>query len=531
MKKKKVTGLLIATALSVALLTGCSSSNKEEQNQTQETQNSESKANEEEIAEAAKIEIEELEKITDWTTMAKISLDDGVTITGEGAIVSDGVITISKGGEYIFTGTLADGMIYVDTEDDVKITLNGVSITNNDGPAIYGAASSSIYVNTQKDTQNVLTDGSDYQTDEDGKSIGKGTIFSKDRLIFTGEGSLQVTGNYKHAICSKEMIYVENGTIDIVSAVKDGFHANDGICIDDGTITVETANDALESEGAFEVNGGKITTTSDDKGLETLGNLTINDGTIEIISCEEGLEGKNAIIINGGKIEITANDDGVNAGNELQVNGGKIFADVSSGDGLDSNGTLSISGGLIVALGAQAPEDGIDCDEREITITGGTIIACGGANSAPSETDSTIVSIWLGSASKGDTIGILDADGNTVFAFEVSKDYSNMLLSMKAFSDGEEYTVYTGGTISGESSYHGYYKKGTYSGGSESVSFTVDSKVISAGGTSSQMGGGPGGEKGNGAPRGNGEPPTDENGNMQKPDENSTNTTTDDDSL
>lgn len=491
MKKRKVLGILfMASILAVTGLTGCStngSSTQESEKQTANQEQSSSKATEEEIAEAAKIEIEDLEEITDWEKMAEIELGDKIKIDGEGIKEEDNILTITKGGEYFFTGTLENGRIVVNTEEDVKLTLSGVTISSKDGPAIYGENSNSIYVSTEKGTENTLSDGTEYED-------AKAALFSNDDLILTGEGTLKITGNYKHAICSDDMIYMESGTIQIVSAVKDGFHANDGICVDGGSIEVKTAHDALESEGAFVVNGGELVLTAEDDGLVTLGNMDINGGTIQILACEEGLEAKNALIVNDGTIEITANDDGLNAGNDLQICGGKIFTEVSKGDGLDSNGSLTISGGLTVAMGAQLPEGGIDCDEREVVITGGTLIACGGTNSAPSESESSRVSVLLGSAKAGDTIGILDEDGNTVFAFEAEKEYSNMLLSRKTIEEGKSYTVYTGGTIEGKSSFHGYYSNALYSGGEESESFTADSMVVSAGGTSdSGMQGGKGG--------------------------------------
>ncbi|MGN0290641.1 MAG: carbohydrate-binding domain-containing protein [Lachnospiraceae bacterium] len=491
MKRKRVLGiLLLSISIVTAGVTGCS----KEENKTTETteatekqqneQKSGANATEEEIAEASKIEIDDLKEITDWKEMAKINLGDKITIDGTGVTEKDNVITITEGGEYVLTGTLKEGSVVVNTEDDVRITLNGANLTGKNTPAIYGENSNSIYINTKKGTENTISDSGEYED-------AKGSIFSNDVLVLTGNGSLTVTGNYKHAICSDDVIYMESGTVHIASAVKDGFHANDGICIDGGILTIENVNDALESEGAFVVNDGKLTINAKDDGLTTLGNMEINGGTIEILSCEEGLEAKNACVINAGTIEITANDDGINAGNELKIAGGNIFTEVARGDGLDSNGSLEISGGLTVAMGGAQPEGGIDCDQREIVITGGTLIACGGSNSAVSESESKVVSVLLGSANAGDKIGILDKDGNTVFAFETEKEYANMVLSVETIEKDGEYTVYIGGTIDGDSSYHGYYQNAAYSGGEEAISFTADSMVVSAGGSSDTgMGGG-----------------------------------------
>lgn len=444
MKKKKVT-VLLATVVLLANVTACAGNTvqsgatdteSEEKSSTQESSDSESVSDELEYP-------EELE----FETMAEIELGDTIKIDGKGAEVSDGnIVTITKGGEYIFTGSLSDGRIVVNTEDDVEITLNGAALVSSDGPAILGENSDSITINTVKGTENSLEDGSTYATDEEGNDIGKGTIFSNDDLYFTGEGELNVTGNYKHTVKSDDNIFVMSGTINL-SATKDGMNANDTFLMDGGTITIENA--------------------------------------------VEGIEG-TYVVVNDGTVTATASDDGVNAATDLQVNGGTLYVTCSNGDALDSNGSMEISGGLVVAHGTEAPECGLDCDDSSILITGGTIIATGGSNSSPDSENDTQYSILLGAATKGDTIGILDADGNTIFAYETDLSYSNLLVSVEDIVEGETYTVYTGGTITGGTNTYGYYEGGTYSGGTESQTFTADSFVISAGGTTGMMGGGRG---------------------------------------
>lgn len=477
-QKSWVVGLL-AMSLAAGMLSGCSDSGNTEQNnrmnQEDRQKQSDSKATKEEIADAAKIEIEELEEITEWETMAKVELGEKISIDGEGISEKNGVLTVSKGGEYIFFGTLENGSIVVDTKDDVKLTLDGVELSSENAPVIYGKNSNCIYISTEEGSKNLLSDDGEYED-------AKGVIFSNDNLIFTGSGELKVTGSYKHGICSDDMIYIEGGNIEIASAVKDGLHANDGICVDGGKVEIENVHDAMESEGAFRITGGELTLTAEDDGLAALGNMEITGGNIRILSCEEGLEAKNVLSVQDGEIEISANDDGMNGGSELQIAGGRIYTNISRGDGLDSNGSLTISGGLVVAMGAEMPEGGIDCDQREVVITGGTLIACGGTNSAPSESESSQVSVLLGASDENEKIGILDEDGNTVFAFVPEKSYSNLFLSVKSLEKDRSYTVYTGGTIQGENDFHGYYQEGVYSGGEQSVEFTADSTVISAGG-------------------------------------------------
>ena len=501
----KKLGILFLSATLVLGVAGCNSSTKESESDTQTEESGEKQGmqqgpgmehqlTQEELEayeEADDIEIEALELKTDWNEQAKITLGDTVSIDGTGAEVSDdNTVTITEGGSYVISGELSDGMIEVDTEEEVKLILQGVSITNEDGPAIYVKEAKSCYIETAEGTENILSDGESYAETEDKQ---KATIFSNDRLVLLGEGSLTVNGNYKHGICSDDEVYVVSGTYTI-TAVKDGIHTNNWISVEGGKVQITATDDGMQSKGPVALNGGTITIAAEDKGITAYGDLTVNDGTIQISKCEEGLESKNDLTINGGTTEITGNDDGLNARTSITINGGILYAEMNAGDAIDSNGSMTITGGLILAFGAQMPEGGADCDMNEIKITGGTLIATGGTNSAPSESESSQISVLLGSASKGDMIGILDSDGNTVFAFEAPGNYSNMLLSTATITSDQDYTVYTGGNITGDS-YHGYYENGSYTGGKESISFTTDGMVISAGGTSNDMGGFGGGGK------------------------------------
>lgn len=392
---------------------------------------------------------------------ALITLGSAVDIEGMGAELLEGnVISITEGGQYIFTGTLEDGMIYIETKETVELTLNGVSVTHSNGPAILGQDCEALYINALEGTENVFSDSSEYPVDDEGNVIAKGTIFSNDDLYFTGEGTLVIEGNYQHAIKSDDSICLESG-IFILTAVKDGINANEA--------------------------------------------LLINGGSIDIKSAEEGLEG-DTLEVNGGNIIISARDDGMNAGTDLQINGGNFYVTVSNGDGLDSNGTLTISGGTLIIHGARMPEGGIDCDDREFVVTGGTVIATGGVNSSPSAAESTQCCILLGSGNEGDAIGILDGEGNTVFAYTAESSFTDMIVSVSGIEMGNEYTVYSGGSIEGDTDFYGYYADSVYEGGRKQQEFTADAAVIMAGSTTDSMGG-RGFRNQDGIPPGNGERP------------------------
>ena len=70
-------------------------------------------------------------------------------------------------------------------------------------------------------------------------------------------------------------------------------------------------------------------------------------------------------------------DDCMNASNSIVINGGSIYCYSSGNDGIDSNGTLTITGGVVIASGTTSPEDGFDCDQNTFKITGGIVLGIG----------------------------------------------------------------------------------------------------------------------------------------------------------
>ena len=342
--------------------------NEMQQGKMQQGLGGENQLTEEELAayeEADAIEIEELTLKTKWEEKAEITLGKTITIEGNGAEVSDeDTVLITEGGAYVISGSLSDGMIQVDTEEEVKLVLNGVSITNEDGPAIYVKSAESCYIESAEGTENILTDGESYAETEEKQ---KGTVFSNDRLVLLGEGTLTVNGNYNHAICSDDEVYVVSGTYEL-TAQKDGIHTNNWISVADGTLNIVSTDDGMQSEGPIEINGGNITIAAEDKGITAYGDLTVKDGTISISKCTEGLESKNDLVIDGGEIEVIGSDDGLNARTSIIINDGTFYAEMSAGDAIDSNGSITINGGLVLAFGAQQPEGGIDCDMNEVQI-------------------------------------------------------------------------------------------------------------------------------------------------------------------
>ncbi len=406
-----------------------------------------------------------------------IILGDPIMVMGSGAIASGSILTITAGGAYSATGTLTDGMININTTDEVELILDGVIITHTTGPAIKVTNAEKVSLVLADGTSNTLVDGATY-SDSDAKS----TLFSNDTLEISGGGALVITGNYKHGVASDDDLIINSGNITIVSTVKDGFHANDNITVNGGTINIlQASSDGFESEGTFLVAGGALTLSVEDDGLIGADTFTITGGTINVLSGVEGIESKNNIVINDGAITIAVSDDGLNATNDITINGGQVYVNAAA-DAIDSNGTLNLNGGVLVALGGNAPEGGLDCDNCQIALNGGIVIAAGGANSTPSSSSAQRV-VVLGSRPVDTVIHIEQDDGTDVLTFKVSKAYQSMIFTSPDLAANTTYIAYTSGSVSGGTNFHGLYTGATYSGGSAWATFTTNAVVTYVGGT------------------------------------------------
>ncbi|MCB8969117.1 MAG: carbohydrate-binding domain-containing protein, partial [Ardenticatenaceae bacterium] len=404
-----------------------------------------------------------------------IYLGDPITVNGPGVVITGTTAIITATGTYRATGTLADGMIDINTDGSVELILDNATITNSTGPAVSVTDATAVSLVLADGTTNTLTDGETYN------DTGlKATLFSNDTLIIAGSGDLIITGNYKHGIASDDDLIVESGNITITTTVKDGLHANDNITVNGGTIhIVEAGSDALESEGDLLVTGGELALAATGKGLKSTYAITITNGILDITMAEEGIASDESILISAGTIAITASDDALNAGNDITISGGQIYLE-ASGDAIDSNGTINIQGGVTVAVGGDSPEGGLDCGACEIAFDGGLLITTGGTHSTPSS--SSLQHVVVLPANTADSfIHIMRDDGADTLTFKVAQTYESMIFTSPDLLGSRTYVAYTGGSISGGTEFHGLYTDATYTGGHVWAIFTTDNIVTYAG--------------------------------------------------
>lgn len=235
--------------------------------------------------------------------------DTGITVNGTGCDVRPDRLKIEEAGTYEISGTLSNGSIYVnvDNESEVHLILKGVKVHNETSASFFCKKAALVTVTLAEGTENVFSDGAAYvfEPDEDEPDA---TFFAKHDLVIEGEGTLKVTSAYGDAIKGKDSLYINGGVIE-VEAVDDGIIGRDLLQITGGTITVRSESDALKS--------------SNDEDL-MLGNIIIDGGVLTLTGESDDIQAENCVTINGGTLMLSAGEDGIQSENGTEINGGTV---------------------------------------------------------------------------------------------------------------------------------------------------------------------------------------------------------------
>lgn len=383
--------------------------------------------------------------------------DSGITADGSGGFETDGTaLTITDAGAYVLTGSCADGSVKVKKGvTGVTLVLSGLELTSADTAPFTCAKSSQVVLYAAAGTENRLADTAQNndETYSENADAENAVIKCKDgsQVTLCGSGSLVIEANGKNGIKSgattaeegEASLTIRDITLTIAAPVNDAINAEQLLVIESGTLTIAAGDDAIHCDLLLNI------------GAEG------TDGpAITITDCYEAIEAATLNILSG-DIDITSSDDCLNAANSdlsgyafsMNISGGTITAFSSGGDGFDSNGSLTISGGTEVVWTANtADNQPLDADGT-ITISGGTVLAAGGSmgmNLSASQTCVTFGASGMGgfgssAITKGSAISIQDASGTTVYSVTALCNAGFVFFSSPALTDGTTYTL-TGGS-------------------------------------------------------------------------------------
>ena len=318
---------------------------------------------------------------TSATVTAASNISDQLTIVVNGAhvnIVADA--TLQDSIIYNLSGSTSNGSFYMDGDYKCYVNLTDLTIHNPDSAAINIDNGKRI---------DVTLNGISTLTDATG-GAQKACFFINGHAVIAGEGTLNITGNSKHAYFSDEYTRIASGIITVLNSVSDGFHINQYLQIDGGTVTISTTGgDGIDvgmtktttdsHNGEFIMNGGSlaVNTTGDAvKAIKsesimtiaggtitasTSGNATYDATTADLSSCA-AIKCDSTFNMSDGSVYLMSTGmggKGLNTDGSVNISGG-TFTAVTTGDMYEYSSTLDTKAGGVKADGS-------------ITITGGTV--------------------------------------------------------------------------------------------------------------------------------------------------------------
>jgi hypothetical protein len=310
-------------------------------------------------------------------------------------------------------------------------------------------------------------------------------VLISDGIISIDAGSKAGTNDSGKGIKAILDLTIDGGTLDITSQAEDTLNSKGTLTISAGTLKLSAQDDAITANETLLINGGDINISTSYEGLESA-EIIINDGTIHLLALDDGINTSTDTVdyVKGGT-NMTQDD-----GSSLTITGGSIFVN-ALGDGVDSNGSITMTGGTLIAYGPTASQNGTLDYNNSFTLTGGTIIAVGSSGMAQQASVSEINTVMVNLSStlpSGTLITVVDSNGDVVLSFETIKSAANFVYASESLVNGT-YTVYSGGSLDTSLVDH-VSTSGTYTKGTQLTTFTIASTITSSGAVQSGPGGG-----------------------------------------
>jgi hypothetical protein len=308
-------------------------------------------------------------------TTATVSGDENNYVTVNGADVTVNTGAASDSLLLVLSGSTSDGSLLIYRERKFGIKLAGVSIHNNDGPAINNQCGKSLYVEVVSGTTNTLTDGTSY-TEQTYQQ--KGALFSEGQIYFSGSGTLNVVGSTQNAIACDDYIVVDEASITATSSTGHGIKVNDGFWMNSGTLTVDVTGDGckgISNDSITVISGGTMAiTTSGD---------CVYDAEAADYSSAACIKSDYQFKMTGGMVTLVSSGDGgkgINCDEDVVFSGGTLTVTTTGGNedakpkGVKGDMGIIVSGGLfkVSVNKSWACDNGTDSDSPadHVTVVG-----------------------------------------------------------------------------------------------------------------------------------------------------------------
>ena len=426
------------------------------------------------------------------------------------AIFAASNLTITGSGSLSVTGNFNDGIA---SKDGLILSSGNITVT-----AVDDGIRGKDYVYIKEGSITVAAQGDGIKSDND-TDTSRGFITIDLGKIEVTAGGDAISAQTNVLVSGGEMILSAGGGSDAVideTLSAKGIKAGSSITVDNGFITIDSADDSLHSNNNLTIDTGVLTLSSGDDGMHADSTLTINGGDTTITQSYEGIESA-MITLNNGSIKITASDDGINVSGGvdgsgmlpggrpggkqgpggapgqdafsysgdyyLYIKGGLISVD-AGGDGIDVNGAIEMTNGIVIVHGPTEDMNGALDYMGGFRVTGGFLVTAGSAGMAQapdaSSSQNSLLLNLTSTQQAGTTIHIQDSTGKDILTFTPSKPYQSITYSSPYLVTGETFTVFLGGSVQGED-INGLYESSTYTGGTEFTTFTVSDTVTSIG--------------------------------------------------
>ena len=433
----------------------------------------------------------------------------GTLSDGQLAVVGTGVVrvildkaSITNKSSSALVAQDVDKLIVITSEDTVNTLTDATTYSYPDSSTTEPDAAlfSSVDTVLGGDGELVVNGrATDAITSKDGLVIASGTI----TVTAVDDG---IKGR-DYLVASDGIITTTTGGQGLKST-KDSDDAAGYILVSGATITATTtgqSSDCVNATTNVLVTTGELTLSCTDDAIHADQRLMVEGGAIQVTNSYEGLESA-VVVISGGKVDVRSSDDAINAnyaggsdnpggtggqpggqtppgpsagngapggfggrtpgagrpgtggrggggGGEavenaaIVIRGGEITLN-ADGDGIDSNGTIAVSGGVTISAGADRQGDGALDANGNMSVTGGTVAAIGGSSRMLRTPDENSPQSWFSqdaTINAGDTIVV--ATRNGAFSFVAARQASNLVFTSPDLVCGSTVSVAGGAAL------------------------------------------------------------------------------------